>query len=229
MRFTDAAPPGSANRRRIVRRPELRLRYGMVRRLHDRVSGHTDGRRDTTGARTGDDLNATTSMFLARSAATLAERIENERLLHVAVVADATTRRGTIRANLATTTADLETARQHAESLPVDPPDLDRRGPAEGGFADGVIHVRRRREYAAAVTAPARRRVAELSAALERWRSEKNELDALIETAEQVTEIRIARITEFYSRRAATYRRAFLRASNKNIARARQFLSGSPT
>lgn len=229
MRFTHEGMPSPANRRHMVRRPELDLRYGLLRRLHDRVSGQTDGRRDTTAARTGAELDAMTSMFLARTAATLAERIENERLAHLALVADATTRRSTFVATIATTTADLEAARQHANSLPDDPPDLDRRGPAEARQAESVIHLRRRREYAAAVTGPALRRVTELSAALERAVTEKDALDALIETAEHVTQTRIARVTEFYSRRAATYRRAFLRASTANIARARRYPPGSLT
>ena len=227
MRFAPAGMPSPANRRHMVRRPELNLRYGLLRRLHDRVSGQTDGRRDITAARSGAELNATTSMFLARTAATLAERIENERLAHLALVADATTRRSTVIATISTTTADLEAARQRASSLPDDPPDLDRRGPAEARQAESVIHLRRRREYAAAVIDPALSLITELTAARDRAMAEKNELDALIDTTEHVTRRRIARLTEFYSRREATYRRAFLRASTTNIARARRYPPGS--
>lgn len=207
--------PGPKDRPNMVRRPELNLKYGLVRRICDRLSGHTDGRHDTTGARTGAELTDKTSMWLARSTATLAERVEHEHLVHQAVIADASTRRGTVQAEIATTSTQLATARAHADGLASDPPDLDRRGLAEGGIPVEHIHSRRRREYNATVTAPARKKVADLTAVLEQLGREKNELDAQIATVEQVTETRIARLSEFYARRGHTYRRAYLRVANR--------------
>lgn len=191
-------------------------RYPWVLRFSDWRRGVVDGRveADAEPAKSG------TTPWLHGLQSGCGEAMSHELHSLEADTAEWTSRLGSDLAEIRRLQAFLNEAVANRSALAETPSEeeLSRRGVAERRDADVVVRARRLREHRARILAPADREVAQLRTEIEHLSREAALLGAQIEVTRDVYAVRATRILGAHQRRAATYRRGFVRSAVRRQA-----------
>ncbi len=192
------------------------IRYPMLRRIRDWRYGVVDGRvdADVEAAREG------TSAWLHRLRSEFAEVTSHELQSLQADTAQLVWQLDSHLAEVEGAREALQRATEKRESTPDDPgtDELARRGVAEQRDSEAAIRSRRLREHRRRVVGPADAEVGRVKQELERAQRECGTLRAQIDVTHDVYVARAKRLLHFHQRRAATYRRGFVRSAVRRQA-----------
>lgn len=192
------------------------IRYPMLRRIRDWRYGVIDGKvdADVEAAREG------TSAWLHRLHSEFAEATSHELQSLQSDTAQLVWQFDSRLSEVEHAREALQRAMEKRSSTPDDPgtEELARRGVAEQRDSDAVIRARRLREYRRRVLGPVEAEVGRAKQDLELAQQECGTLRAQIDVTHDVYVARIKRLLHFHQRRAATYRRGFVRSAVRRQA-----------
>lgn len=220
--MTRRRPPASTptDAQHLQRKPERPIPYRWPTRLADRVGGARDGRLAGPQPAGEDAVVPAAHAWLDLNRHRELERQEHETLSHQAVSAQ-------VRIRHTAALADLEVAEhRHAEAAAAladlaqpGEDELGRRGAAESSTPEAVVRRRRLLEFRREHLAPATERVAVAAREVAELNAELHRLIGTLDALERITLTRQVRISEYHARRSATYRRAYLRAVERQARR----------